>query len=52
MVVIEGKSLLPGLEKETLAEFEQECLKLGDDGPFKIGLGVGYPFIHAQELQH
>lgn len=52
VAVVEREPLLPRLEQEALAEFEQEVLEAVDDGRFQFGLGVGGPVREAQKLQY
>ena len=40
VIFVEGKTFLPGLEKEAFAEFEQKALKVADNGCFEFSLCV------------
>ncbi len=52
VTVVEAEPLLPCLEQESLAEFEQELLEPVDDRGFQIALGVGRLLLQAEEFQH
>ena len=51
MFALKGEPLLPGLEQEAFAQFQQESLDLADDGPFQVGFGIAGLFGQAEELQ-
>ena len=51
MLAVKGEPLLPGLEQEALAQFQQESLELADDRPFQVGFGIAGLFGQAEELQ-
>ncbi len=51
MLAVKGEPLLPGLEQEAFAQFQQESLDLVDDGPFQVGFGIAGLFGRAEELQ-
>ena len=51
VVAIEGESLLPRLEEEALAEFEEEVLQVRDEGGLEIRLGVGGLLGEAEEFK-
>ncbi len=52
VVAIERETLLPGLEEEALAEFEEKFFKVGDQRSFQIGLGVAGLFVETEEFEH
>ena len=43
---------MPGLEKKSLAQFEQEIFELVDDGAFQVGFGISGLFRQTEEFQH
>ena len=52
MFFLEGEALLPGLEEEAFAQFQQEALDLADDGGFEVGFGIAAALVQPEELQH
>lgn len=52
VVVVEGEPLLPCLEREALAQLQEERLQLIDDGGLEVVLGVLGPLVEPEELQH
>jgi hypothetical protein len=52
MLLVEGETLLPCLEKKDLAQFEQKLFEFVDDGAFQVGFGIAGLFRQAEGLQH
>ena len=52
MLFVEGKTLLPRLEEEAFAHFQQEMLDLADDGGLQVGLRIAAPLVQSEELQN
>ena len=50
MVAIQSQSLLPGDERESLAQFQQKCLHVVDQRLFKIGFDESRRLRQPQEL--
>ena len=51
VVVVEGEALLPGLEEEAFAEFEEEVLEMVDDGGFEVGSRSSRPFRRGRGIR-
>ncbi|MCL2091514.1 MAG: hypothetical protein FWH11_09930 [Micrococcales bacterium] len=52
MVGLVGDPLLPGDEREPLAEFEQKVVQLVDERLLQLALADVRTVRHAQELEH
>jgi hypothetical protein len=52
MFFVEGKALLPRLEEEALAQFEQEMFNFINDGAFQVGFGILSFFVETKKLEH
>jgi len=52
MLLVEGEALLPGLEEEALAQFQQGMFELVDDGGFEVGFRIFRLLAEAEKLQH
>lgn len=50
VVVAKAESLLPGLEQEAFAQFEQKPLDLVDDRSLKVRFGIPGLFVQAEKL--
>ncbi len=52
MLFVESEALLPCLEEETFAHFQEEALDLADDGGFQVGFRIAAPLVQSQEFQN
>ena len=52
VLYVEGEALLPRLEEEAFAHFQQEALDLADDGGFEVGFGITAALVQTEELQN
>jgi len=51
VIAIESEALLPGLEEEAFAQFEQELFQVIQNGGFEVGLRVSRPVFQAEEFE-
>jgi hypothetical protein len=51
VVAIEGETLLPGLEEEALAEFEEEFFEVADECGFEVGFRKTGSIFQAEKFE-